>query len=74
MQLPVSSGMWSRESAKLAFGTAVVVGSLASSEIVAPIVATVVSATLFMIAVGKIVDTVADAFGGSASEPTEHLS
>lgn len=74
IQLPASSGLWSRESAKLALGTAMVVGSLASTEIVAPIVATVIGATLFMMAVGKIVDTVADALGGTASEPTEHVS
>jgi len=76
MQLPVIRGPWNPESAKVALGTAMVVGSLASTEIVAPIVATVISVTLFMMAVSKIVDTVADALtrSGSAPEPNEHAS
>jgi predicted phage tail protein len=76
MQLPVISGPRNRESAKVALGTAMVVGSLASTEIVAPIVATIVSATLFMMAVSKIVDTVADALtrSGPALEPREQTS
>jgi len=73
-QLPLSNSLWNRESAKLVLGTAMVVGSLASTEIVAPIIATVVGATLFVMAVGKIVDTLADALGSTASEPAEHLS
>ena len=76
MQLPVISGRWNREPAKVVLGTAMVVGSLASTEIVAPIVATVIGATLFMMAVSKIVDTVADALtsSGPAPEPSEHAS